>query len=105
MWSVVNSLDPSLEIIPITQYTTSLSINFFIEKTTSCLTHIFEIGVEERESSLVIIPNHKPPKRNFIVLTIFDYQANLVVKGVQILSAMNETNADEKETIGFSWGS
>ena len=27
---------------------------------TSCLTHMLEIGVEERQSSLVIIPNHKP---------------------------------------------
>ena len=29
-------------------------------KVSSCLTHIFEIGAKERESSLVIFPNYKP---------------------------------------------
>ena len=65
MWSVEKNLDPPLEIIPKTQ-----SHNLFAKQkkiqTPSCLTYMFEIGAKQRESSLVIIPNHKPLKGSLL---------------------------------------
>ena len=95
----MKSLDPSLEIIPITQFTTSLP---FSQKVTSCLTYIFEIGAKIKEFSMVIILNHKTLKEVYC-LHLIDHQA-LMVEGIHILNAMNETNASEKTTICSSWG-
>ena len=55
--SVAKNLDLPIKVIPKTQSTTSLPI---YKNVTSCLTYIFKIGAEERESTLVIIPNHMP---------------------------------------------
>jgi hypothetical protein len=66
------------------------------QKVTSCLTYIFEIGAEKKEFSLVIIPNHKTLKEVYC-LHLIDHQA-LMVEGIDMLNAMNETNANEKTT-------
>lgn len=47
-------------------------------------------------------PQSQAPIGKSIVLTTSDHQA-LVVKGIEISSAMNETSANEKKTICFSW--
>jgi hypothetical protein len=60
VWSFVKSLDPPPEMIPRTQFTTCLPKKKLIsKKNASCLTYIFQIGAEVRESSLVINPIHK----------------------------------------------
>ena len=63
LWSVVKSLDPPWDHSK-NQIHNLFAI--FFEKVTSCLAYIFEIRVEERLCSLVIIPNHKPLKGSLL---------------------------------------
>ena len=66
--------------------------------------YIFEIGVKERESSLVIIPNHKPLKGSLLSwpnLTI----KHCWIEGIQIVGVVNGTSANEEKPICSSWGS
>ena len=97
----MKSLDPPLEIIQRTQSTTSLRFLILFY----CLNHLMSnMNIQNWcQRKGVQFGDHTQSqtfKGKSIVWTVIDHQA-LMAEGIQILSAVNETNASEEKSLAL----